>query len=112
MYKVARSGDNTDMTKTNMIVKWISMISFGILLLGGLNFLFMGLFKFNFFMTVFGQSTVARVIYSILGLAALTLLIVIICKAFVPKREAQKIEAKIENVVKAVKSNPSPSSAK
>jgi|GEM_PF-3855733 len=84
-------------------LKWLSVTAFGFLLFGGMNWLFMGLFNVDIFETIFGTSTVARVLYSIFGLAALTLFIIILAKAFMSKTETKKIEHKVEAVIDAVK---------
>jgi len=74
------------------IVKWVNMIAFGALLLGGMNFLLMGLFNFDLFAAIFGGSSAVatRVFYSLFGIGAVTLLVSILCKAFMGKKEAPK----------------------
>lgn len=65
------------------ILKWVKFISFGLLLLGGLNMLFMGLFGWNLIGSIFGgaDSAGARVIWSLIGLGAVALLTVVLVKA-------------------------------
>lgn len=87
------------------------MISFGVLLFAGLNFLFRGLFNFDLFKIIFGESVTARVLYSIFGIATLLLMTIIICKAFVPRKEVRKIEHKIDNVMEAFGSKPATSTS-
>ena len=56
------------MKKTQMV----EMISVVLLLIGGLNWGLIGFFEWSFVDTVFGMgSTLARVIYSIIGISAL-----------------------------------------
>ena len=66
------------------IVKWVKFISFGFLLLGGLNWLFIGLFDFDLIGSIFGgsESVASRVLFTLFGLGALTLLTVVLMKAF------------------------------
>ena len=74
----------------NAIVKWTIFISLGVLLLGGLNYLLMGLFQFNLFGEIFGfYSLAGRIAYSIFGVSALILLSVIIWRVYM-KQEAKK----------------------
>ena len=50
----------------------IEMVSIILLLVGGLNWGLVGFFEWNFIDTVFGMdSTLSRVIYSLIGLSAL-----------------------------------------
>jgi uncharacterized membrane protein YuzA (DUF378 family) len=81
------------------------MVAFGMILVGGLNFLFMGMFNFNLFALIFGHSVVARVIYSMLGLASVFLWSVILWKAFMHNTPTErKIEKVVESVASAVSS--------
>lgn len=75
-------------------MKWINMIALGILLIGGISFLLMGLFKFDLFASIFGgtDAFVTRLFYTIFGLAALTILATILWNAFMGK-SAQKSSA-------------------
>jgi uncharacterized membrane protein YuzA (DUF378 family) len=70
------------MKNDNKFLKILAMVSFGILLLGGLNFLLMGLFNFDLLGIIFGTSVVARIIFSIIGLSALTLISLVLFRAF------------------------------
>ena len=73
------------MTKNekNKVVKWTMFTSFVVLLVGGLNYLFMGLFTYDLFGNMFGyESTVGRVIFTMFGLAAVILMAVILWKAY------------------------------
>jgi len=80
------------MTTKKKILKWVNMTAFGLLLLGGLDFLLMGLFKFELFGSMFSgtESTAARVFYSLFGISAAWLLGVILYRAFVVKPMAKK----------------------
>ena len=65
------------------VLKWVNLTAFGLLLLGGINFLLMGLFRFDMYAAIFGgsEAAVSRVFYSIFGIAAITLLGIILWKA-------------------------------
>jgi len=65
------------------IMKWVMFVSFGLLLLGGLNMLFMGLFNINLIGGIFGgtDSAGARVCWSLIGLGAVALLTVVLMRA-------------------------------
>ena len=86
--------------KTNNFFKWVNMIAFGVLMLGGLDFLLMGLFNFNLFGAIFADSIVARVIYGLFGLATLVLLTTILWRAFGPKKDIT-VKATIPSAQKA-----------
>ena len=72
------------MEKNKTWLVWVMFISFAILLFGGLNYLLMGLLNFEMFSEMFGgmDSIASRVFYLMFGLAALTLLTIVIWKAF------------------------------
>jgi len=77
--------------KTTM--KLVTLISFGFLMIGGLNFLLMGLFNFDLFAAIFGgtDAVVSRIFYSLFGIAAVTLLCVVLWKALMaPKKTVTK----------------------
>ena len=84
------------MNKEN-IMKWVKFISFGFLLLGGINWLLIGLFEFDLFGTLFGgvESVVARVFYSLFGIGAAIILTTVLVKAFSKDNEKKEVrEAK------------------
>jgi len=66
------------------VLRWVKFISFAILLLGGLNWLIIGLFEFDIIAGIFGgmESVASRVFYSLFGIAALTLLTIVLIKVF------------------------------
>jgi|GEM_PF-1636095 len=67
----------------NAIMQWTKFVSFVILLIGGLNYLLMGLLEFNLFGEIFGYSSLAgRIVFSVIGLAAVLLVSIIIWKAY------------------------------
>ena len=74
------------------IFKWITIVSFCILLIGGINWLLVGLFKFDVFSSLFGgtEGVAARVFYSLFGFAALMLLTVIVIRMFTYGKTANK----------------------
>ena len=64
-------------------LKWAMFVSFIVLVVGGLNYLFMGIFSFDMFGEIFGYDTAAgRVIFTIFGLAAVILAAIVVYKAF------------------------------
>ena len=75
------------------VLKTVNIIAFGILLVGGLNFLLMGIFKFDMFAAISGgrDAVVARLFYSLFGLAALTLVAIILYKAFTIKPRVKTV---------------------
>ncbi|MCL2228783.1 MAG: DUF378 domain-containing protein [Firmicutes bacterium] len=80
--------------KKKNVLKYTAMIAFGVLLLGGLNFLLMGLFRFDMYAGIFGgaDAVVARIFYSLFGIASLVLLGIIIAQAFTTK--PQRVQSK------------------
>ena len=70
------------------IIKWVMLISFALVILGGLNYLVAGLFAFDTLHFIFGgtEGAFGRVIYVIIGLAAATLLTMVLVKAFKNKK--------------------------
>lgn len=51
--------------------KVIHMIAFILLIIGGLNWLLVGAFNLDLVMTIFGQGTLAKLIYVLVGLSAI-----------------------------------------
>jgi uncharacterized membrane protein YuzA (DUF378 family) len=72
-------------------MKWLNVAAFTVLLLGGLNYLFVGLFGFDVFGAIFGTSAgiLGRIIYSIIGLSALLLLITVLARAALTEKRKQ-----------------------
>lgn len=65
------------MKKMNAL-DWIAMI---LVIVGGLNWGLVGFFKYDLVATIFGDmSTVARVVYDLVGLAALYMLVMAFAK--------------------------------
>ncbi|HZX09524.1 MAG TPA: DUF378 domain-containing protein [Acidobacteriota bacterium] len=65
------------MAKLN-IVDWICMI---LIVIGGLNWLLVGIFDFNLVSAIFGaMSIISRIIYILVGVAALYVLIFMLPK--------------------------------
>ena len=81
--------------KGKKMLKFSEMVAFGLLLVGGLNFLLMGLFNWNMIGAIFGgtDSVTSRVFFSLFGIAAVTLLAIILWKAFMTKKPAAKSSA-------------------
>jgi hypothetical protein len=86
--------------KKDVVLRWVKLISFGVVLLGGLNYLLMGLFGLDLFGVTFGGGVVSRVFYSLFGIAAAVLLTAVLWKAFMGERE-QTAESKTEQTKSA-----------
>ena len=50
--------------------KQIHMVAFVLLIIGGLNWLLVGLFNLNLVMRIFGEGTLSMIIYILVGLSA------------------------------------------
>ena len=70
--------------RNEKIMRWVKMTAFVLMIIGGINLLLMGLFNFNLIAVMFGGagSVVSRICFSLFGLGALTLLTVVLVKAF------------------------------
>ena len=70
------------------VMKWVSFTSFSVLVFGGLNYLLMGLLKFDLFAELFGgvDAIASRAFYIIFGISAVTLAAIVIFKAFFGKQ--------------------------
>ena len=77
-------------------MKWANVAAFTILLIGGLNYLFAGLFGMDVFAGIFGASIspIGRVIYSIIGISALLLLLTVIARTVMNDRREKEATAK------------------
>jgi len=74
----------------NKTLKWVMFAAFVVLLVGGINYLFIGIFEFDIFGEIFGMDTIAgRVIFTLFGLSATILAVIVIYKSFYMKRGAQ-----------------------
>jgi len=84
-------------------MKWINIAAFGLLLIGGINFLLMGLFQFDLYAAIFGgtDAVVSRVFYSLFGIAAVTLLATILWKALMTGQNKTKRATKSTSAEKA-----------
>ncbi|MDR1917488.1 MAG: DUF378 domain-containing protein [Christensenellaceae bacterium] len=74
----------------NKVMKWLNTVAFTILLIGGLNYLFMGLFGFDMFGTMFGDGDgmVGRLFYSLFGISSLILLITVIARTVMNNKKS------------------------
>jgi uncharacterized membrane protein YuzA (DUF378 family) len=54
--------------------KWVMGLAYTLLVIGGLNWLLIGLFDWNLVTAVFGHNAFARVVYSIIGISTLVAL--------------------------------------
>jgi uncharacterized membrane protein YuzA (DUF378 family) len=73
-------------------MKGLNVTAFTILLIGGLNYLFMGLFGLDLFTGLFGaeMGIIGRIFYFIIGLSALLLLLTVIARSIMnDKRERE-----------------------
>ncbi len=52
-------------------MKTIKLIALILVIIGGLNWLLVGLFKFNLVTAIFGDSVVTTIVYVLVGLSAL-----------------------------------------
>lgn len=59
------------------VIDWIAYI---LLIIGGLNWLLVGLFRFDIVGAIFGASILARLIYILIGLSAIYLIYLIVKK--------------------------------
>ena len=86
-------------TTRENIFKWTKFIAFVLLIVGGLNFLLMGLFGIDVIGGIFGgaNAVVSRICYSLFGMGALVLLTVVLVKVFAKQKEQQESPAKIES---------------
>lgn len=56
----------------------ITLIATIIAIIGGINWLLVGIFSFNFVTWIVGAGIIARIIYTIVGIAALWLIYILI----------------------------------
>jgi len=71
------------------VMRLVMFSSFAILAFGGINYLLMGLLQFDLFAEIFGgvDAIASRVFYAIFGISAVTLLAIVIYKAFFGKQQ-------------------------
>ena len=78
-------------SKKQAIMKWTMFVSFIVLIVGGLNYLIMGMLEFDLFGEIFGYDTIAgRVLYTIFGVAAVILASMVICKVYGKQEKESK----------------------
>ena len=70
--------------KRDAALKWLKFTAFILVIIGGINLLFMGLFELDLVGGIFGgtESVISRICYSLFGLGAVTLLTVVLVRAF------------------------------
>ncbi len=56
-------------------MKWLHVVAFILLVVGGLNWGLVGLFDYNLVMAVLGTGMLAKLVYVLVGLSALYLLV-------------------------------------
>lgn len=78
------------------IMKCLNVAAFTVLLIGGLNYLFAGLFGLDVFVSLFGTSisVAGRIVYSIIGIAATLLLLTVIARAVMNDRKTQEVRTR------------------
>ena len=74
------------------LIRWIKFVSFAVLIVGGLNYLLMGLFGFDLIGAVLGGrgSVASRIFYSLFGFGAVFLLTVVLIKVFSKENKQSK----------------------
>ena len=75
----------------NKVMKIVDVVAFMILLLGGLNFFIYGVFGVDVMKLIFGAelSVVGRIIYAIIGSAALLLLATVIARVIMKTKKVK-----------------------
>lgn len=75
----------------NKVMKIVDVVAFMILLLGGLNFFIYGVFGVDVMELIFGAklSMVGRIIYAIIGSAALLLLATVIARVIMKTKKVK-----------------------
>jgi len=78
------------------VLKWVKFISFVFVIIGGLNWLFMGLFDFDLVGGIFGgsESVASRIFYSLFGIGSVVLLTVVLIKVFANSKESESKKPK------------------
>jgi uncharacterized membrane protein YuzA (DUF378 family) len=71
-------------------MKWLNTAAFAILIIGGLNYLLMGIMGFNLVAFLFGSSLASGILYSLFGLSAVLLLCTIIARAILNDNKSNK----------------------
>ena len=79
----------------NKVMKIVDVVAFIILLLGGLNFFIYGVFGVDVMELIFGAelSVVGRIIYAIIGSAALLLLATVIARVIMKNRQVKAAQS-------------------
>jgi len=77
------------------IIRWIKFVAFALLIIGGLNYLLMGLFGFDLVGGMLGGrgTAASRIFYSLFGLGAATLLTIVLVKVFSKEERVNKQKA-------------------
>ena len=70
-----------------MIAALVAMVT---LIIGGLNWALVGIFDWNLLTAIFGMAVFTRILYVIIGLAALYMIYYIIMQSINAKREKSK----------------------
>lgn len=78
----------------NKALKWLMLISFALVIIGGINWLFVGVVQVDIIALIFGgaDSVVSRILYVLYGLAAVLLLIMVVMKSNTTKKD-KKVKA-------------------
>lgn len=73
----------------NKVMKIVDVVAFIILLIGGMNYLIAGLFGWDLMAMMFGTSisVMGRIVYSLIGAAALLLLVTVIARTIMKNKK-------------------------
>jgi hypothetical protein len=66
--------DFHDFTEPLYLQKWLFKMAMVLLIVGGLNWLFIGAFEFDFVKAVFGSGVIGRFIYILVGISAIAIM--------------------------------------
>lgn len=71
---LATIGDRFDTWNQTYVKKFLFKIAMVLLIIGGLNWLLVGIFDFNLVSSMFGNSTLATIIYILVGVSAIAII--------------------------------------
>ena len=73
----------------NKVMKIVDVVAFIILLIGGMNYLIAGLFGWDLMAMMFGTSisVIGRIVYALVGAAALLLLVTVIARTIMKNKK-------------------------
>lgn len=79
-------------------MKWVMLVAFALVIIGGLNWLFVGVAMIDVVALIFGGAASAgsRIIYTLVGLSAVCLLVMTIMKSSTAAKKTKKSTTKSE----------------